>query len=640
MDTGRTTQQQQQIETIPEPGTLEALGYTIRPAPKGGGFLLYHLGDKEEAIDIVRDTQKWLDETAHILNIQSSDPLKKSLIKAKATPKRTTENNKNNPKVFEIVTSDIYRGSPDSGVVEGKAYLGIWLPAKVTDDKGTSIQQVFHLLFSDGELVAGDPETLSNRGMFLSAQPIFTPLKVSVETVLNLAELQTVNPIEIVNKIITLLKKYIEFDDQRYYALVAFWIVGSYFHKMFGVYPYLFINAVKRSGKTKLLTILSLLAYNSVFSPNMSTSSLFRLTQSAGATTLLDETEDLNDPERKAEFKSLLFSGYKRGAYIYRTEKGPNDSYIPTPYDAYSPKAIANINGLEDVLEDRCISLTMKRGRDREIINRDVPLEDPIWNEMRNALTKLYLQEYNAVNNAYIDMQDDIKNAVSVLSAVSVVLKRVQEKNNIYNSRTWECWKPLFSLGKYVYIFSGKPHIDNTNNTNNTNNTELTPYEQLLDLSVDLISEKETENITETGESLLLIGMLKTVSKDAYYNPMVLINASAEFTDALPQWFNAKWVGKALKRLGFKDKRRCGNGVQYRLIPKNVEDMADRLGVKIPEKEPETPNDNKKRLCKYECEHWGNINDCPEGSGSFNPDIEVPTAKPCLGYQQKGTGDV
>lgn len=209
--------------------------------------------------------------------------------------------------------------------------------------------------------------------------------------VLNFADLPRVNPVEVFEKLIEILKKYIEFDDPRYYVLVAAWIIGTYFHKRFSCFPYLFINAVKRSGKTKLLTVLSLLTYNAVFSANMSTSSLFRLTQSAGATTLADEQEDMNDPERKADFRSLFNAGYKRGTVVYRTEKGPNDTYVPTPYDPYSPKGLANINGLEDVLEDRCISLTMKRGRNRKVINRDVPLDDVVWEEMRDALSRLYL---------------------------------------------------------------------------------------------------------------------------------------------------------------------------------------------------------------------------------------------------------
>lgn len=593
MDPGRPIPQEKNDATTkptPEPGTLEALDYTIKHSPSGGGFLLYKFGEKETAIDLVKDTQKWLEETAEKLKVPQ-DVLKAAFVKAKATPKKSAvTSDQKNTRTMEIVTSNVFRLAPDSGAFNGRAYLGLWLQVKVTDENGSKLQPVFYLLFSDGELVPGDAETLSDRGIYLISNPFYTPLKISVEMALNIADLPRVNPAEIVYKIIDILKKYIEFDDSRYYVLLTIWIIGTYFHKRFVCFPYLFINAVKRSGKTKLLTVLSLLAYNAVFSPNMSTSSLFRLTQSAGATTLIDETEDLNDPEKKGDFKQLFNSGYKQGLFAYRNEKGPNDSFVPTPYNPYSPKGLANINGLDDVLEDRCISIIMKRGRNRTIINRDVPLDDVVWQEMRDDLSRLYLQEWKLVE-AECKRNEDVDNVVSDVSVVSVVISKVNKNKNIYIARIWELWKPILSLGKYILFSSHTPQVNNTNTTNNTNDTKPTPltlFEQLLDVSVDLILEKETENITDTGESWLLMGMLKQVVTDGYYKPKELeAAAAAEFVEGLPEWFNSKWVGRALKRLGFKEKRRCGRGIEYRLTPETVKDMADRLGVSLPPKAEE-----------------------------------------------------
>lgn len=576
-----------------EPGSLEALGYSIRPAEKGGGFLLYSLGEKEAPLDIVRDTTKWLTETANKLAFPL-DVLKTALVKAKATPKKTAASEQKSQKLFEIVTSSVFRLVPDSGIINGRAYLGLWLPVKVTTDEGTTFQQVFHLLFSDGELVPGDPETLGARDIYLASHPIYTPLKISVEMALNIAALPRIKPIEVVAKLIEILKLYIEFDDARYYVLVAIWIIGTYFHKRFACFPYLFINAVKRSGKTKLLTVLSLLTYNSVFSANMSTSSLFRLTQSAGATTLCDETEDLNDPERKADFRQLFNAGYKRGSVVYRSEKGSNGTYVPTPYDPYSPKGLANINGLEDVLEDRCISIIMKRGRNRTIINRDVPLDDVVWEEIRDMLSRFYMQECAQVETEYNQTQD-ITDVIHAVSAVSAVNSRVLKNKNIYVCRVWELWKPLLSIAKSIYYLFPAPKTNSTNGINGTNSIGdivLTPFEQLLDLSVDLILEKELEDTTVTGESLLLMGMLKIVVTDNFYAISVLHAAALEFAEFSPEWFTSKWIGRALKRLGFKEKHRHKNCVEYHLTPAAVKDMTERLNVSLP---PLTPAENQPR---------------------------------------------
>jgi hypothetical protein len=249
----------------------------------------------------------------------------------------------------------------------------------------------------------------------------------------------------------------------------------------------------------------------------------------------------------------------------------------------------------------------MKRGRNRAIINRDVPLDDVVWEEMRELLSRLYLQEW-AVIEAEYKRNEDINDVVSVVCDVSDVITRIQKNKNIYVARIWELWKPILTLGKQILFSSDNPQGNYTNNTNNTNNTKpttLTLFEQLLEISVDLILEKETENSTETGESWLLVGMLKLVSADKYYKPSELLAASGEFVEFLPQWFNTKWIGRALKRLGFKDKRRCGRGVEYRLTPETVQDMADRLDVTLPpteEEQTKTAEEEAKKKAEKEAE--------------------------------------
>ena len=592
MDTGRT--QKQEKETTPKvtylPDSLEALcGFTIRKAPNGSGFIFYWISfdskgnEQLNPIEEVGESKTWLSETADKWLIDL-DLLKMAKVVAKAEPKKkSNETTKvNSTTTFEIITNEISRISPDSGVVNDKAYLGVWLPAKVQEEDGMKVRQIFHLLFHDGELVPADSETLSSKDIFLHSEPIYTELKLSINTILNLADLPAIDPEQLLLDLITQVKTYVEFDDPRYYSLIAYWVIGTYFHKRFACFPYLFINALKRSGKTKLLDVTKMLAYNAVFSPNMSSSALFRLTQSAGATTLLDESEDLEDPEKKADLKSLLLSGYKRGTFVYRSEKGPNDTFVPMPFDVYSPKAIANIKGIDSVLEDRCITITMKRGKILAIINKDVPTEDPIWRTNRDRLARFYFQDYAGIETFYTQMEN-VENlfegidVVCVDSVVSVVYLRVQEKKNLYVARTWEMWRALFSIAKYIFF-----SYTSRKQTTQTTQTTLNPFADLLSLSVDLITEKEAENATDTGESLLIMGLLKIIVKDAYYKPQEMLDAALEFTEVLPGWFNPKWMGRVFKRLGFKEKRRYGRGVEYRLTPAQVQDIADRLNIHLP----------------------------------------------------------
>jgi hypothetical protein len=55
-----------------------------------------------------------------------------------------------------------------------------------------------------------------------------------------------------------------------------------------------------------------------------------------------------------------LLSGYKKGGKVYRTEKTKGERLVPEAFDPYSPKMIANISGLEDVLECMHANVQMK----------------------------------------------------------------------------------------------------------------------------------------------------------------------------------------------------------------------------------------------------------------------------------------
>jgi hypothetical protein len=414
-------------------------------------------------------------------------------------------------------------------------------------------------------------------------------LRISVQMLMNLRSLPPIDKRDLLLELLETIKTYIEFDDEKYYTLCAIWIIGTYFYKRFTTYPYLFLNAVKRSGKTKLLTLFSLLCYNAIFSPNMSTSSLFRLVQNNGSSTLLDETEDMNDPEKKADMRSILLSGYKKGTYVYRTEKNEDGIHTPVPYDPYSPKAIANIKGIEDILEDRTLPIILKRGLNQEIMNREVPLTDPLWVELRDKLTRFYLQEWRTVDEAYAFITNS--SVVSAVNASSVVILEGKKslETRVFVGRDWELWKPLFSLG-YMMCQNCNATHEITTLTPETTQTTLTNLYELAKKITDL---KDSETQTDAGESVLLMGLLDLVDKETpnYYSVAAIKAASSRYNETLPDWFNHRWIGRAMKRLGFTEKRRVGNGMQYKLDSNSVLDMANRLGIHLPEKDPDLEED-------------------------------------------------
>jgi hypothetical protein len=553
---------------------LNDYGLSVGWAKRGNALLLLR---GEEALSEITSSKKLRKKLSNDYQFPL-EFLEKAIAETKNKPKIEKKDNKKNKtenKDYKILTDPIIRIKPDAGIIENRSYVGIWLPCKILDQETntTKIIQKFFLIFEDSEIIPCDKDTLAEKNIYLTCDPIYFPPKYPIEKAVKIGSID-LEPLDVANiydNIINQFKKYIEFDDERLYDLHACWVIGTYFYRLFGAYPYLFINALKRCGKTKNLTMLNLLSYNSVFSTNMSTASLFRLVQNMGVSVMIDETEKLSNPERAEEFRNLLLSGYKRGGTAWRSEKGENEKQIPTQFEIYSPKALANIRGLEDVLEDRCISITLKRGINISIINTEIPWEDPIWEKIRFDLTRLWIEKWRSVLSIYEDFS--VVSAENVVSVVSGGVKK--EIKNIFG-RDWELWKPILII---IYFISQSRSADTTLTTLNTQTTLI---DNMISLAEEITNEKTQENISESGEYLLVQALLSLVKDKNYYRPVNMVNATSTLYDEgdMPKWITTRWIGHALKRLGFKNKRRVGRGVEYYLEPEKVKDVADRLGVK------------------------------------------------------------
>jgi hypothetical protein len=210
----------------------------------------------------------------------------------------------------------------------------------------------------------------------------------------------SLKPVEVLNHAINLWRYYAELPDTSHYIYNALWDIGTYFHHLFNSYPYDYKGGIKRSGKTKALTISSCIAFNAILTSDVTVSALFRLIHHAKATLLIDETEKLANPSESEAYRKIILAGYKRGAVVLRSEI-VGDNWIPTSFDVYSPKRLANISGLHFVLEDRAISTNMVRSVDRKIADREVDPNDKRWSDLRCELYRLYLIYCRKVKESY-----------------------------------------------------------------------------------------------------------------------------------------------------------------------------------------------------------------------------------------------
>jgi len=320
----------------------------------------------------------------------------------------------------------------------GKIYLTQTLPVRV-NDKTIDMPVVITYDGKNKECITIDKRVASSMStdtFRMRTLPMAVPNRWSLKKIKQFLE-DNYNPSDYtLEKVFGEVRKqfdtYMQFTDERHYDFVAIWTIGTYFYPIFEAYPMLFFNALKGSGKTKVLTLIGSMAFNSLNALNVTSSSLFRMIEGTKATILIDEIEHITKKET-SDLRALLLGGYKKGQFVPRTEemkkKGVKTYGVPL-YDIYSPKALANISGIEDILEDRCISIILEKGTDPEKVNREVDVNDEKWQKIRDKLFMCLMVNAKAVYEESKRFSiNDIKSVVSEVSEHIVPKEQVSTGN-------------------------------------------------------------------------------------------------------------------------------------------------------------------------------------------------------------------
>lgn len=153
-----------------------------------------------------------------------------------------------------------------------------------------------------------------------------------------------------------------EFIGRSYYLeksalkVLSLWIYSTYFYMLFkSGFPYLLFTGAKGTGKSTIDTLIYLLALNPKFALDFSEAALYRTINNEGGTFILDEIENLTEKKNvdASGYAKILKGGYADLGYIYRTNM--ENKGLSERFSVFGPKVISNINGIEDVIGDRCI---------------------------------------------------------------------------------------------------------------------------------------------------------------------------------------------------------------------------------------------------------------------------------------------
>lgn len=168
------------------------------------------------------------------------------------------------------------------------------------------------------------------------------------------------------------LEGYVAFPNPDYSLIAALWAVGTHAYKQFDAFPYLVVTAAtKRSGKTRLMEMLSFITHHAFPCAGVTAATVFRAIKSKEPTLLIDEAESMGG-EGADVMRAVMNVGYRRGQSIPRTDKHGEIEQWP----AYCPKAFVLIGDVRDTLRDRSIMLTMRRGEPQRRFTFDVAMAE------------------------------------------------------------------------------------------------------------------------------------------------------------------------------------------------------------------------------------------------------------------------
>jgi putative DNA primase/helicase len=143
---------------------------------------------------------------------------------------------------------------------------------------------------------------------------------------------------------------------------VALWVIAVHAFDAWFIFPRLFINSPEKGcGKSTLLDVLSRLVPKPLVASSISAPALFRVIEAARPTLLLDEAETY--ARNNEDLRGVLDAGHRRDGAVIRTV---GDDHEPRQFSAWSPAALAAIGRLPGTIEDRSITIGLRRRRPDE----------------------------------------------------------------------------------------------------------------------------------------------------------------------------------------------------------------------------------------------------------------------------------
>ena len=391
--------------------------------------------------------------------------------------------------------------------------------------------------------------------------------------------------------LIKILNKYLDLKPE-YYDIIALWILGTYFHKQFITYPYLFLNAMKGSGKSRALKLITYLSYNGELMNSISESVLFRTAENHMIG--IDEAEHIGSKEKNA-LRELLNSAYKQGAKVKRAFKvkgKEREGYQIEEFNVFCPVALANIWGMDEVLGDRCLTLILEKSAKKEI-TRMIELFD-FDEDIKKFKEFVEFCRVISVKGGiiYINKALGWNDYINKYLPNSTTILTLPNTTTLYQNEFYEkVWRTSLD-GRYLELFLPLYILAD----------DLGYLDEIIRISEQIVIEKKEEDVMEARD-ISLLNFISTYQETGDF--ILMKELTAKFKELEEEeWINSKWFGRALRRLGLvKKKRKVQGRVEVILNFDKAKEKIKMFGIEIkeePKVEQETLSDKPNEELKNE----------------------------------------
>lgn len=326
-------------------------------------------------------------------------------------------------------TTDPIRFAPGQDVVDGVLYLTVYLQV-------TSGEFLPFVISSKREMFPLSKDSLIERDFMARSDAIPTHIhRWSIGTnepynVHDYLECKAdADPREVFIRIRYYFKHFLRYPDPLYYDFLALWTMATYHFKLYDAFGYVFLTAIKNSGKSQTMNLINLLAFNSRQADSITEAVLKRLVNADAATLLYDEAEKLFRKSDNDEscLMEVLKGGYTRSGMALSVNK---ETHKPETFSTYSPKVLANTKGADNILGDRCITLYLQRDM--------ATIPEFVEAERAGRLKKLRNMLYCFTLNHFDGIAETKANLPRPRGLVG---------------RDWQIWQAVLVLAKYLDSF-------------------------------------------------------------------------------------------------------------------------------------------------------------------------------------------